>query len=217
MEYPNDSKRGGKGGKGKFKPNKKGKRALDQDDRYSKIPEFGKASGDARIVLFTMSQLYETSNPYRKRRPVQQERSRLPGGTVPIPDTTFVPARMRHDQQADQDLCKVYHNALAALYNTNSSTSLYLLHDEMKTHRTLLGQAIQYLNGQSVYELVPENQKTSLGDYWRVLRVRPPTSKLRAEKPHLEYIPNNTYTYYEVKTTLDNVKRLKIKPTRYWI
>ena len=32
----------------------------------------------------------------------------------------------------------------------------------------------------------------------------------------MEYIPNNTYTYYEVKTTLENVKRLKVKPTRYW-
>ncbi len=144
------------------------------------------------------------------------ERSRLPGSVVHMPDATFVAARMRHDQQADQGLCKVYHNALTALYHTNGSTSQYLLHDEMKTPRTLLGQAIQYLNGQSLNELVPENQKTSLGDYWRVLRVRPPTSKLRAERPHLEYIPNNTYTYYEVKTTLENIKRLKIKPTRYW-
>jgi hypothetical protein len=48
------------------------------------------------------------------------------------------------------------------------------------------------------------------------LRHRPPTNKFSAEKPHLEYIPNNTYSYYEVKTTLDNVKRLKVKPTRYW-
>ena len=32
----------------------------------------------------------------------------------------------------------------------------------------------------------------------------------------LEFIPNNTYGYYEVKTTLDNVSRLKVKPTRYW-
>jgi hypothetical protein len=32
----------------------------------------------------------------------------------------------------------------------------------------------------------------------------------------LEYIPNNTYGYNEVKTTLDNLKRLKVKPTRYW-
>jgi hypothetical protein len=32
----------------------------------------------------------------------------------------------------------------------------------------------------------------------------------------LEYIPNNTYSYYQVKTTLDNVRRVKVKPTRYW-
>ncbi len=32
----------------------------------------------------------------------------------------------------------------------------------------------------------------------------------------MEYIPNNTYGYYEVKMTLDNVKGLKIKPIRYW-
>jgi hypothetical protein len=46
--------------------------------------------------------------------------------------------------------------------------------------------------------------------------VRPPTNKFSAEQPHLEYIPNNTYGYLEVKSTLDNVKRLKIRPTRYW-
>ncbi len=86
----------------------------------------------------------------------------------------------------------------------------------MKQPRTLRGQAIQYLNGQVVQELVPENQKLTLGDYWRVLRVRPATNKYKAEQLQLEYIPNNTYGYYEVKTTLDIVKRLKIKPTRYW-
>jgi hypothetical protein len=90
---------------------------------------------------------------------VLQERSRLPGSAVPMPDPNFVTARMRHDQQADQGLCKVYHNALIALYQTNGSTSQYLLHDEMKVTRTLLGQDIQYLNGQSVNELIPENRR----------------------------------------------------------
>jgi len=208
--------RGGRGMKGKFKPNKKGKRALDQDDRYNQIPEFGKASGDAKVVLFTLSQLYETRNPYRKKLPVHQERSRLPGGTVPMPDTTFVAARMRHDQQADPGLCKVYHNALGALYDANRSTSNYLLRDETGATRSLLGLEVQYLNGQSVNELISENQKTSLGDYWRVLRLRPPTNSFSAERPHLEYIPNSTYSYYEVKMTLENVKRLKVKPSRYW-
>jgi hypothetical protein len=86
----------------------------------------------------------------------------------------------------------------------------------MKQPRTLRGQTIQYLSEQAVQELVPENQKLTLGDYWGVLRVSPATNKYKAEQLQLEYIPNNTYGYYEVKTTLDNVRRLKIKPTRYW-
>ena len=96
------------------------------------------------------------------------------------------------------------------------SPRLYFLQDEGHNTITLKGQAPPYQNGQSVHELVPENQKTILGDYWRVLRLRPPTNQFSAGKPHLEYIPNNTYGYNEVKMTLDNVKRLKIKPTRYW-
>ena len=98
----------------------------------------------------------------------------------------------------------VYHNALKALYHTTDSSRLYLLEDEYKVPRTLLGEQIQYLNGREVQELVPEDQKANLGDYWRVLRVRPPRNKFAAEKPLLEYIPNNTYTYHEVKTTLEN-------------
>jgi hypothetical protein len=81
--------------------------------------------------------------------------------------------------------------------------------DEMKQPRSLLGQAIQNLNGQAVQELVPENRKLTLGDYWRVLRVRPATSKYKAEQLQLEYIPNSIYGYYEVKTTLENVKRVE--------
>ncbi len=110
----------------------------------------------------------------------------------------------------------VYHKALNALYHLNDSSRLYYLHDEDKNPRTLRGQVIQYLNGQSVQDLVPENQKLSLGDYWRVLRVCPATNSHKATQMQLEYIPNNTYSYYQVNTTLDNVLRVKIKPTRYW-
>ncbi len=46
--------------------------------------------------------------------------------------------------------------------------------------------------------------------------MRPATSKYKSEQLQLKYIPNNTYGYYEVETTLDNVMRLKIKATRYW-
>jgi hypothetical protein len=163
-----------------------------------------------------MTQFSESTNPYRKRLPAPLQRSNLPGYVVHLPDPAFITARKRQDQATVQDLCVVHHNALKALYQLGDSPRLYYLHDEMKQPRALLGQSIQYLNEQAVQELVPENQKLTLGDYWRVLRVRLATNKYKAEQLHLEYIPNNTYGYYEVKTTLDNVKRLKIKPIRYW-
>ena len=211
LQVRNNAKGKGKG-KGKF--SKKGKR--DPDDPHWTIPEFGKAIGDAKIVIYTMDDFVHSENLYRKRNPTRQEKSNLPGYVVHLPDPTFVASRKRYDQIHDQDLTRVYHKALIALYNLTDSPRLYYFHDEMKATWTVLGRKIQYLDGQSVQELVPEDQKEILGDYWRVLRVRPATNKFNAERPHLEYIPNNTYSYYEVKTTLDNVKRLKVKPTRYW-
>ncbi len=147
--------------------------------------------------------------------PVQLQRSNLPGYVVNTPDVTLVNARKQQGQTTGQDPGVVYHNALKALYQLNNSPRLYYLYDEDKQPRTFLGQVIQYLNGQSVQELKPENQKLSLGDYWRVLRLRPATNSYKAAQMQLEYIPNNTYSYYQVKTTLDDVLRVKVKPTRY--
>jgi hypothetical protein len=115
-----------------------------------------------------MTQLSESTNPFRKRIPQPIERSNLPGYVVQTPAPTLVATRKRPDQTADSDLMKVYHNALKALYQLGDSPRLYYLQDEMKQARTLLGQPIQHLNGQAVQELVPENQKLSPGDYWRV-------------------------------------------------
>ena len=201
-------------GKGKGKSFKKGKR--DPNEPHWSIPEFGKAMGDSKIVLFSYDEFFQPNNPFCSRIPLPQQRSNLPGYVVVLPDPALVAARKRHDQAYDQDLQKVYHNALKALYNLADSPRLYHLQDEHQNAMTINGQKVQYLNGQTVHELIPEDQKSILGDYWRVLRVRPPTNKFSAGKPHLEYIPNNTYGYNEVKMTLDNVKRLKIKPTRYW-
>ncbi len=106
-------------GKANSSLTKKGKRSHDQNDRFNKIPEFGKASGDARILLFDLTQLSEPNNPYRNKRPKQIERNNVPGvgNMVPMPDTNFVAARMRHDQLADQDLCRVHHNAHSLVPN----------------------------------------------------------------------------------------------------
>jgi hypothetical protein len=201
-------------GKGKGKSFKKGKR--EPDAPFWTVPEFGKAMGDSKIVLYSWDEFIQPNNPFRKRTPLHQQRSNLPGYIVQLPEPALVAERKQPDQQYDQDLQKVYHNALKAIYQLADSPRLYLLQDEGQNPITLKGQVIQYLNQQAVHELVPENQKTILGDYWRVLRLRPPTNQFSAGKPHLEYIPNNTYAYNEIKMTLDNVKRFKIKPTRYW-
>jgi len=202
-------------GKGKGKPFKKGK-TRGSNDPYWKVPEFGTALGDARVVFFTMSQFSDSANIYRLKIPIQLQRSSLPGCVVHIPDPSLVNARKRQVQTPDPNISVVYHNALKALYQLNQSPDLYYLHDENKQVRTLLGKTVQYLYGQSVQELVPEDQKLFLGDYWRVLRLRPVTNSYKAQQMQLEYIPNNTYSYYQVKTTLDNVRRVKVKPTRYW-
>jgi hypothetical protein len=201
-------------GKGKGKSFKKGKR--DPGTPFWTIPEFGKAIGDSKIVMFGYDDFNQPDNPFRKKVPLQLQRSNTPGEVVHLPEPALVVERKRPDQQFDQDLQKVYHNALKALYQLGDSPRLYYLQDEGRNAITLRGRVVQYLNDQAVHELVPEDQKKILGDYWRVLRLRPPTNTFSAGKPHLEYIPNNTYGYNEVKMTLDNVKRLKIKPTRYW-
>jgi hypothetical protein len=202
-------------GKGKGKPFKKGK-TRGSNDPYWKVPEFGTALGDARVVFFTMTQLSEPTNIFRLKDFVQLQRSNLPGSVVHAPDPSLVSTRKMPNQPTDPDLCKVYHNALKALFQLSDSPRLYYLHDEDRNARTLLGKTVQYLYGQSVQELVPEDQKLVLGDYWRVLRLRPVTNNYKAQQMQLEYIPNNTYSYYQVKTTLDNVLRVKVKPTRYW-
>ncbi len=112
-----------------------------------------------------MTQFFEPTNPYRVKPPVLLQRSNLPDYVVNLPDPALIVARKRQDQATDQGLCVVYHNALKALYQLNDSPRLYYLHDETKQPRTLVGQTIQYLYGQSVQELVPEDQKLSLGDY----------------------------------------------------
>ncbi len=77
---------------GKGKPFKKGK-TRDPNDPYWKIPDFGTALGDARVVLFTITQFSELTNIYRLKIPVQLQRSNLPGYVVHTPDPSLVSAR----------------------------------------------------------------------------------------------------------------------------
>ncbi len=73
-----------------------------------------------------------------------------------------------------------------------------------------------YSHENSKYELPDDDQRASLGDFWKVLRVRPTPTGVRSSWATLEYLPNNTYSYYKVKKTLKQVHGYAIKPSRYW-
>ncbi len=90
-------------GKGKGKPFKKGK-TRGPNDPYWIIPEFGNALGNARVVLLTMTQFSEPTNPYRVKLPVQLQRSNLPGYVVNTPDPVLIVARKQQGKTTDQDL-----------------------------------------------------------------------------------------------------------------
>ena len=107
-------------GKGKGKPAKKGK-TRGSNDPYWKVPDFGTALGDARVVFFTMSQFSDSANIYRLKNPIQLQRSSLPGYVVHSPDPSLVNARKRQVQTPDPNISVVYHNALKALYQLNQS------------------------------------------------------------------------------------------------
>ncbi len=81
----------------------------------------------------------------------------------------------------------------------------------------LKGEKVGVYNyGYSRYHLVDEDQMTVLGDFWKVLRVRPTPTGAKAQWPTLEYPPNNTYSYCKVKKISMQVLNMNIKPTRYW-
>jgi hypothetical protein len=52
-----------------------------------------------------------------------------------------------------------------------------------------------------VHYVVDEHHKTQLGDFWRVLQMRPSPTYGKASKD-FEYVPNSVYTYTRVKQTL---------------
>ncbi len=86
-------------------------------------------------MLFTMTQISEPTNPYRKKIHTPLERSNSPGYVVHLPSPEFIAARKRQGQATDQGVGVAYHNALKALYKLNDSPRLYYLHDEMKQAR----------------------------------------------------------------------------------
>ena len=89
-------------------------------------------------------------------------------------------------------------------------------------HVNLKGDNVgAYSHTHLKYNLLGDDQISTLGDFWKVLRLRPSASTayyafVTPEWPTLEYLPNNTYSYFKIKTTLYQRHNTKVKPNRYW-
>jgi hypothetical protein len=116
------------------------------------------------------------------------------------------------------DISNQYCRAERAIYAVQQSCLHFVLTEESAPYRNvdLDGTPIAKGLKPEVHALLEEHQKQSLGDYWRVLRLRPATNSVKATNRDMEYVPNDTYSYYQVRKTLAQVARVQIKPCRYW-
>ncbi len=116
----------------------------------------------------------------------------------------------------------MYHQALQAIHHVNTSPMNYCIEQNTHgrvNHVNLQGKEVgAYSHTHTKYNSVDDTQIATMGDFHKVLRVRPAAiiNYSRPEWPTFEYIPNNTYSYFKVKKTLLQVHGIKVKPSRYW-
>jgi hypothetical protein len=148
------------------------------------------------------------------------ETSMSPGHSIMLPDDTLVIPRLAPNQSFDAYTQKVYHQVLLAIHQMIRSHNNYYVQElgQGCTHYVnLKGQKVGvYAHGNSLYDLLADKQRASLGDFWKVLRVRPSPAGDKAQWAVYEYIPNDTYSFYKVKKTLKQMHGCTIKPSRYW-
>jgi hypothetical protein len=101
-----------------------------------------------------------------------------------LPDDTLVCPRLAPNQTFELNIQREYHKALQAIYQMGKSHNNFYVQE--------LGYGCTHyinLNGQKVgtsdhesskYELPEDDQRASLGDFWKVLRVRPTPTGTRS-------------------------------------
>ena len=103
------------------------------------------------------------------------EPSMSPGHCVMISDDTLVIPRLAPHQIFDANTQKVYHQALIAIHQMSGSHNNYYVQElgQGCTHYVnLKGQKVGvYAHGNLLYDLLADEQRASLGDFWKVLRV----------------------------------------------
>jgi hypothetical protein len=211
-------------GKGKGKPPKgKGTRNANPkvwDETQTIIPEFGEKLG---IEFYTLNSLPTEACQYRVGSARAFETSSVPGQGQLLQHMEMQQIRMRAhptdfgpDGQVTAQVVANYRRAQLAIYDVRRSVQRFVIIDENNQPVDLNGNSVQGRLPADPYHLMEDDMKMHLGDFWRVLRNRPSTSPLKSSSFDVEYIPNNTYSYYQVKKTLAQVAKVQIKPSRYW-
>ncbi len=194
------------------------------------IPPFGAAVAPYSILrMFTIQNFLEVDNPYAVRQPTLMEISMSPGQIVMLHDDTLVLPRLAPNQAWDMYTQKVFHQALVAIHQMCRTHNNYYVQEPGQgstQYVDLKGQKVGvYAHGNLLYDLLADEQKASLGGFWKVLRARPtPAAEKarwggygdKAQWASMEYIPNDTYSFYKVKKTLKQIHGYIIKPCRYW-
>ena len=229
IDYNRNAKGKGKG-KSKAKGKAKGKKKwASKDPDCMAIPPFGAATAPYAIQMFTIYSFIEAGNPYAVRHPTAMEISMIPGRLVNLPDDTLVMPRLAPNQNWDAYTQQVYHKALLAIHQMCTSHNDYYIQEQVRGtchFVNLSGQKVGLsARGNRLYDLLGDEQQGSLGDFWKVLRARPTPAVEKAkwggygdkaQWASMEYIPNDTYSFYKVKKTLKQMHGVVIKPCRYW-
>ncbi len=195
----------------------KGKNNANWDINYSVIPKFGTVKG---IALFAFEDLMQPSIVYACKPTRPFERGLSPGNAIQPIGIAEIRSRSNARPAIDSSLIQDYYKAFNAVWLVNASLENYLVIDEttkpiVNLHKRPIG--LTRGHNPDTHNLLEEIQKTSLGDYWRVLRTRPPTSATTAQTLNIEYIPNNTYPYCDVKKTIgQKYPHVKVRPSRIW-
>ena len=208
-------------GKGKF-PNPKGRRNAapkEWDPDYVVIPEFGIAQG---MSLYTLNHLVTPGlSTYTVRTPKNINRSLVPGHSIESMSDREIrmrtnPSDLNGDGTPIHNVVFHYNTALRAIYEVRQSANNFHLMEETGRIIDLMGNPIPNGYPTDPRYLLEETQKASLGDFWRSLRLRPAKTAIKSSYPDTEYIPNNTYSYFQVKKTLLQSSRFQVKACRYW-
>jgi hypothetical protein len=191
----------------------------DYDPDQLVIPELGNATG---VSFYTFSNLTtEGQTPYTVRIPTTFEKSPNTGLIILQMDSQQVrmrinPSDLNGDGTPINNIVFHYNAALRAIYEVRQSVTHFQIMEE--NGRVVDLRGTPFGNGYKVdpHYLLGDSMKALLEDFWRILRHRPVSYGVRASNPDIEYVPNNTYSFYQVKKTSVQSAQVQVKPSRYW-